>query len=105
MVLAFAPIAGHHIITWVIIGLIAGLLAAKIVDGGGMGFLRDTLIGLAGAVIGGLLLHAVRGGTHASPSILAEIVVAFIGAVILLVIAKAMSRGGSRRHVRSRRRF
>jgi uncharacterized membrane protein YeaQ/YmgE (transglycosylase-associated protein family) len=105
MVLACAPIAGHHIITWVVIGLIAGLLAAKIVDGGGMGFLRDTLIGLAGAVIGGLLLHAVRGGTHASPSILVEIVVAFIGAVILLVIAKAMSRGGSRRHVRSRRRF
>jgi len=105
MVLAFAPIAGHHIITWVVIGLIAGLLAAKIVNGGGMGFLRDTLIGLAGAVIGGLLLHAVRGGTHASPSILVEIVVAFIGAVILLVIAKAMSRGGSRRHVRSRRRF
>ena len=105
MVLAFAPIAGHHIITWVVIGLVAGLLAAKIVDGGGMGFFRDTLIGLAGAVIGGLILHAVRGGTHASPSILVEIVVAFIGAVILLVIAKAMSRSGSRRHVRSRRRF
>jgi len=105
VVLAFAPIAGHHIITWIVIGLVAGLLAAKIVDGGGMGFARDTIIGLAGAVIGGLILHAVRGGTHASPSILVEIVVAFIGAVILLVIVKAMSRGGSRRRVRSRGRF
>ncbi len=99
MLLAFAPIAGHHIITWIVIGLIAGLVAAKIVDGGGMGFVRDTITGLVGAVIGGLILHAVRGGTHTSPNIIIEIVVALIGAVILLAIVKAMTHGGVRRRV------
>jgi uncharacterized membrane protein YeaQ/YmgE (transglycosylase-associated protein family) len=104
MVFAFAPVAGHHIITWLVIGLIAGLVAAKLVGGRGMGLVRDTLTGLAGAVIGGLILHAMRGGTHASASILVEIFVAFIGAVILLVVMRTM-RGGSRRGFRSYRRI
>ena len=102
MLLAFAPVAGHHIITWIVIGLVAGLLAAKVVDGGGLGFIRDAATGLVGAVIGGLLLHAVRGGSHASTSILVEIVVAFVGAVILLLIEKAITHGGSRRGLTSR---
>jgi uncharacterized membrane protein YeaQ/YmgE (transglycosylase-associated protein family) len=92
--LALAPIAGHHIITWIVIGLIAGLLAAKVVDGGGLGFVRDTVAGIVGAVIGGYLLHAFRGGTHASTSIVAEIVVAFVGALILLLVVKAVTRRG-----------
>ncbi len=103
MFLALAPIAGHHIITWIVIGLIAGLVAAKLVDGGGLGFVRDTIAGIAGAIIGGFLLHAVRGGTHASTSILVEIVVAFIGAVILLFIIKAVTHGGSNRRRSARR--
>jgi uncharacterized membrane protein YeaQ/YmgE (transglycosylase-associated protein family) len=105
MVFAFAPVAGHHIITWIVIGLIAGLVAAKIVDGGGMGFFRDTVTGLAGAVIGGLILHAMRGGTHTSSNVLVEMVVALIGAVILLVVVKAMTHSGSRRGRRSFRRI
>jgi uncharacterized membrane protein YeaQ/YmgE (transglycosylase-associated protein family) len=105
VVLALAPIAGHHIITWILIGLVAGLIAAKLVDGGGLGFVRDTITGLVGAVVGGILLHAVRGGSHASPSILVEIIVALVGAVILLLIVKTMTRGGSRRRVRARRRI
>ncbi len=103
MLLALAPIAGHHIITWIVIGLIAGLVAAKVVAGGGLGFFRDTITGIAGAVIGGFLLHAVRGGSHASPSILVEILVAFVGAVILLSLEKALSHGGSRRRRSFRR--
>jgi uncharacterized membrane protein YeaQ/YmgE (transglycosylase-associated protein family) len=59
---------------------------------GRSGGVRDIIVGLVGAVIGGLILHAVRGGSHASPSVLIEIVVACVGAVILLIIAKAMDR-------------
>jgi uncharacterized membrane protein YeaQ/YmgE (transglycosylase-associated protein family) len=92
VILAFAKVAGHHIITWLIIGLVAGLVASRVVRGTGLGMVRDILVGLVGAVIGGLILHAVRGGSHASPSVLIEIVVAFVGAVILLIIAKAMDR-------------
>jgi uncharacterized membrane protein YeaQ/YmgE (transglycosylase-associated protein family) len=95
-IFAFAKVAGHHIITWLIIGLVAGLVASRVVRGTGFGMVRDIIVGLVGAVIGGLILHAVRGGSHASPSVLVEIVVAFVGAVILLIIAKAMDRGRGR---------
>ena len=47
---------GHHIIVWLIIGLIAGSIAGRVVAGGGFGCLGDTIVGLAGAVIGGVLL-------------------------------------------------
>jgi uncharacterized membrane protein YeaQ/YmgE (transglycosylase-associated protein family) len=101
-ILGFAKVAGHHIITWLIIGLVAGLVASRVVRGTGLGMVRDVIVGLVGAVIGGLILHAVRGGSHASPSVLVEIVVAFVGAVILLIIAKAMDRGRGRGFLRSR---
>lgn len=96
MLLAFARIAGHHIIGWLVIGLIAGLLAGVVVKGGGMGFVRDVITGLVGAVIGGLILHALS-GTHSSTSFFVELVVAFVGAVILLLIQKAIFRGSARR--------
>ena len=89
---AFAPIAGHHIITWLVIGVIAGALAGIVVRGGGFGFVRDVIVGLVGAVVGGLLLHAVRGGAHTSPSFTLELLVAFIGAVVLLALMKAVAR-------------
>jgi uncharacterized membrane protein YeaQ/YmgE (transglycosylase-associated protein family) len=96
-ILAFAPVAGHHILAWLVIGLIAGLLASILVGRGGLGFVRDIIVGLAGAVIGGLLLHAFRGGPHTEPSIGWEIVVAMIGAVVLLLIARLTSHGRVRR--------
>ncbi len=97
-ILGFVKVAGHHILTWVIIGLIAGVLASRVVRGTGLGLVRDVVVGLVGAIIGGLILHAARGGSHASPSVLVEIVVAFAGAVILLIVAKVMerNRGGHR---------
>ncbi len=97
MLLAFEKIAGHHIITWVIIGLIAGLIAAKLVDGGGLGFFRDTVTGILGAIIGGFLLHAAQGGAKASPNVFVEGLIAFAGAVILLLLVKAVTHRGRRR--------
>jgi uncharacterized membrane protein YeaQ/YmgE (transglycosylase-associated protein family) len=97
VLVAFAPIAGHHILAWLLIGLIAGAIAARVVGGSGLGLVRDIIIGLVGAVIGGLILHAVRGGPHSSTSLLAEIVVAFAGAVILLVIERMLTHRSTRR--------
>jgi len=96
MVLAFAPIAGHHILAWIVVGLFAGALAGRVAGGGGFGFFRDIVVGLAGAVIGGVLLHALTGKGHASPSLLVEVVVAFAGAVALLMVARLV--GGGRSH-------
>ncbi len=100
MVLAFAPIAGHHIIGWLVIGAVAGLLAGFVVRGGGMGLIHDIIAGLAGAVLGGLVLHAFT-GAHATTSFIGELIVAFAGAVILLAIMRTAARGGGRqrRHI------
>ncbi len=91
MVSALAPIAGHHVIGWVVIGLIAGALAGIVVRGGGFGFVRDVIVGLVGAVVGGLLLHVFT-GARTSPSFVVELLVAFGGAVILLLLTKVFTR-------------
>jgi uncharacterized membrane protein YeaQ/YmgE (transglycosylase-associated protein family) len=96
-IFAFAKVAGHHIITWLVIGLIAGVLASRVVRGTGLGVVRDIVLGLIGALIGGLILHAARSGSHSSPSVLIEIVFSFVGAVILLIVGKILFRDGGRR--------
>ena len=73
---------GMDILTWLIVGLIAGVLAGLVV--GGYGLLADIVIGIVGAFIGGW--HLPRGGL-ARPfgGLAGTIFVAFIGAVVLLV--------------------
>jgi uncharacterized membrane protein YeaQ/YmgE (transglycosylase-associated protein family) len=100
--LAFARVDGHHILAWLVIGLIAGVLASLVVRGSGLGFLRDVIVGLIGAVIGGLVLHAVTHGAHTSVKIWKEIVVAFVGAVILLFVIKVLDRSRGRAVARRR---
>lgn len=92
--------AGHSIIAWLIIGLIAGALAGRVVEGGGFGCLADTAVGLAGALIGGLILAAVAPNASLDAGgVLRDGVVAFIGAVILLAVLRLVTprrrRGGS----------
>ena len=100
MFLAFAPIAGHHLLTWLAIGLGAGLLAGVVVRGSGFGIVGDIVTGLLGALIGGLLYH-VLSGAHTSPSFVVEVVISFVGAVLLLFMERAVSQGRSGRHGRS----
>ena len=73
------------IVTWLIVGLVAGVLAGLVV--GGYGIVADMVVGMVGAYIGGWLF--VREGWHAPISgIGGTIFVAFIGALILLVILR-----------------
>lgn len=76
------------LLTWIVVGLIAGLLADLVVPGK-QNWLVDTLVGMAGAVIGGWLFSAF-GGAPATGFNLWSILVAFVGAVILLYIVKAV---------------
>jgi uncharacterized membrane protein YeaQ/YmgE (transglycosylase-associated protein family) len=77
------------ILTWLIVGLIAGVLAALLV--GGYGLVADIVVGIVGAFIGGWLFRAA--GWHAPFAGLAgTIFVAFIGALILLVILHLVHR-------------
>jgi len=82
------------ILAWIVVGLVAGVLAS-LVMGGGYGIIGDIVIGIVGAFIGGWLFRSLgistpfggMGGT---------IFVAFIGAVVLLLILRLI-RGSTRR--------
>jgi uncharacterized membrane protein YeaQ/YmgE (transglycosylase-associated protein family) len=82
------------IVTWLVVGLVAGVLAGLVV--GGYGILADMVVGMVGAYIGGwLFLHE---GWHAPLSGLGgSIFVAFIGALILLVILRILRSATYRR--------
>ena len=80
------------IVAWIIVGLIAGFVASKIVNRTGEGGILDVLLGIAGAVVGGWLFHAfgMRGVTGLN---LYSMVVATIGAAMFLVVYHALFRG------------
>ncbi len=95
--LATLTFDSHHIITWLVIGLIAGALAGRVVAGGGFGCLGDTAVGLAGAVLGGLILSLLSPNRSIDTGgILGDIVVAFIGAALLLAVLRLLMPRGRR---------
>ncbi len=79
------------ILAWLVVGLIAGLLAKSVVPGEGPGgIIGDIIIGIIGAFIGGWVFNAF-GHTGTTGLNLWSIIVAFVGAVILLFILRAIS--------------
>ena len=76
-------------IVWIIVGGIAGFLASKVLTGKGMGLMWDIVVGIIGGYIGGWLAGLIG---ITSTSIVMEIVVAFVGAAILLVVFRALTR-------------
>ena len=81
-----------ELLTAVIVGAIAGWLARQLVPGTRLDLLGDTLIGIAGALIGSLLFPRLHIGGGVTASIIAVIPAAIGGAVILLVIARLIGR-------------
>ena len=82
----------HSLIVVLLIGLVAGWLAAKIVEGSGLGIIGDIIVGIIGAYIGDWLLP--RLGIHLGPGIIAAIIDATIGALVLLFILRLVFGGG-----------
>jgi uncharacterized membrane protein YeaQ/YmgE (transglycosylase-associated protein family) len=80
----------ESVLIWAFIGLIAGWLASAVV-GGGYGVLGDIIVGIVGAFVGGLIFNAFH---VASPfaGIAGTIFVAFIGAIVLLVLLRLLHR-------------
>lgn len=79
-------------LSWIIVGLIAGAIAARVVAGRGFGCVADIVVGVAGAIIGGFLLSAIFGASG-TVGFWGSLVVAFIGAAVLLAALKALSGG------------
>jgi MYXO-CTERM domain-containing protein len=76
--------SGQSLLIIIVVGVIAGWLAGKIVRGTGLGIVADLCIGIVGALIGGWLLP--RLGIHLGTGIIAAIASATVGAVVLLII-------------------
>ena len=80
------------IITWLVVGLVAGVLASAIFGRSGYGLLGDILLGIVGAVVGGWVFRELH--WHAPFAGLAGvIVVAFVGAVLVLIGLRLVQRG------------
>jgi len=79
------------IIAWIILGLIAGFIASKIVNRQGEGFFLDIVLGIVGAVVGGWIMTAL-GSEGVSGFNLYSILVAIGGAVVVLVVFHAIRR-------------
>jgi uncharacterized membrane protein YeaQ/YmgE (transglycosylase-associated protein family) len=80
------------ILSWIIVGLIAGWLAGVIVKGGGFGCVGDIIVGVIGGLLGGWLAsYFFHMGDPMSGINLESIAVAFVGAVILVIILRLIS--------------
>jgi uncharacterized membrane protein YeaQ/YmgE (transglycosylase-associated protein family) len=83
------------LLTWCIVGLIAGVLASLAMGGTGYGIIGDIIIGIVGAFVGGWLF-SMLGVSSPIGGMGGTIFVAFIGAVVLLFILRLI-RGSTRR--------
>jgi uncharacterized membrane protein YeaQ/YmgE (transglycosylase-associated protein family) len=78
-------------LAWIVLGLIAGFIASKIVNKQGEGFFLDIILGIVGAVAGGWIFNLF--GAHGVTGVnLYSILVAVIGAIIVLALYHALRR-------------
>ena len=83
------------ILSWIVVGLIAGWLAGMVMKGGGYGLIGDIVIGVIGGLLGGFIAsYFFKIGDPMSGINLTSILIAFAGAVVLLVILRLL--GGRR---------
>jgi uncharacterized membrane protein YeaQ/YmgE (transglycosylase-associated protein family) len=85
------------LLVWILVGLVAGFLASHVMLGHGMGILTDVVVGIIGGLIGGFFatyfnVHIVIVG-H---TLISEMIVAFIGALFLLLLLRVVGIGSNR---------
>ena len=79
-----------NVLWFLLVGVIAGWLAGVLVKGGGFGLIGDLVVGIIGALIGGLFFNGLAGFAGGGP--LGSILVATLGAVLLLVVLRVLKR-------------
>lgn len=85
-------LSDHSLFVVIVVGVVAGWLAGKIVDGGGFGFIGDLVVGIIGAFIGDWLLPQLH--VHLGVGVISLIVNATIGAIVLLVLIRVVAGVG-----------
>jgi uncharacterized membrane protein YeaQ/YmgE (transglycosylase-associated protein family) len=84
-------LSNESLLVIIFVGIVAGWLAGRVMEGGGFGLIGDLIVGLIGAFIGDWLLPQL--GFHFGTGIVPLIINAFIGAVILLLILRLAGGG------------
>ena len=82
------------ILVWIIVGAIAGFLASKVLNGRGMGLLMDIIVGIVGAFLGGWLAGLAGIPVDTGTFTVSGVITAFVGAVIVLVVFRAVTSRG-----------
>jgi uncharacterized membrane protein YeaQ/YmgE (transglycosylase-associated protein family) len=82
--------SAEQILVWIVIGGIAGILAEALIGGLRSGLIGAILVGILGAIIGGWLFGVL--GIDAGTGLVAEIIKALVGAVLLLLILRGTRR-------------
>lgn len=85
-------LSNESLLVILIVGLVAGWLAGKIVRGAGFGLIGDLIVGIVGAFIGDWLLPRV--GIHLGTGIISSIINALVGAIILLFLIRLVQGAG-----------
>jgi uncharacterized membrane protein YeaQ/YmgE (transglycosylase-associated protein family) len=88
-------LSNQSLLVILIVGIVAGWLAGRVMEGGGFGLIGDLIVGLIGAFIGDWLLPRI--GIHLGSGIVILILNAFIGAVVLLLLLRLVGGGWGRR--------
>lgn len=78
------------ILAWLVVGLIAGWLAGMVMKGGGYGVVGDIVVGIVGGLIGGFLASVLFGADMVNGINIVSIVTAFVGAVVLIALVRAL---------------
>jgi len=78
------------IIGWIVLGLIAGFIASKIVNKEGQGVVLDILLGIIGAIVGGFLFSLI-GAVGVTGFNIWSMIVAIVGAIVVLLLYHAIS--------------
>lgn len=78
------------IISWIVLGLIAGFIGSKIVDSQGQGFWLNIALGVVGALVGGFLF-SLFGATGVTGLNIWSIIVAIVGAIVVLLVYNALT--------------
>ena len=89
------------ILSWIIVGLIAGFLAGQVMRGGGYGVIGDVIIGVLGGLLGGwIAFYFFHIGDTMTGLNVESILIAFVGAILLILILRMI---GGRRSYRDDR--
>jgi uncharacterized membrane protein YeaQ/YmgE (transglycosylase-associated protein family) len=86
------------LLIWVLVGLVAGFFASHVALGHGLGLFGDVIVGILGAVVGGFLAAIFHFSiVVVGHPILSAMIIAFIGAAVLLLVVRMFSGGRVRR--------